>query len=193
MRTFSNADVDADFGLGGEQGIEQAGLGVAEPEVAVFLGAEVDEHPVLLEPFLGEHPHRAVAERDHRLASAGGGEQVGKADLGAAVVDVAVELEPVDPGGDRELELAGRADQLPFGLDPPAGQDEFAGDLPQSLGGKLHRAGVDPRVLRLAEPHLEEQDVGRALGRRCRDGSTRPCSVETASGVVRPAGITAPS
>ena len=30
------------------------------------------------------------------------------------------ELEPVDPRGHGELELAGRADQLPLGLDPPA-------------------------------------------------------------------------
>ncbi len=39
--------VDPDLGLGGEQGVEQAGLRVAEPDVAVLGGPQVHEHPVL--------------------------------------------------------------------------------------------------------------------------------------------------
>ena len=97
-------------------------------------------------------------------------EEVGQADALAAVVDAAVEVEPVDAGGQRELELAGRADQLPLGLDPPAGLDQVLGDLPHPLGGQLERAGVEPGVLGLAEAQLEELDVGRGLGRGGRGG-----------------------
>ena len=156
--------VDLDLRLGGQKRIEHARLRRAEAEAAVGGGRQVGEHAVLLEPLLGEHAHRAVAQLDHRLAAAGGGQQLGKADLLVAVVDPAVELEPVDAGGQRQLELARRADQLPLGLDPPAGGDQVLGHLGHPLGRQLERAGIEPRVLGLAEAQLEQLDVGGALG-----------------------------
>ena len=78
--------------------------------------------PYFLSHSSGSMPIEPSPKLDHRLAPPGGGQQVGKADALAAVVDAAVELEPVDAGGQGQLELASRADQLAFGLDPPAGQ-----------------------------------------------------------------------
>ena len=74
-RTFSKAASTLDLGLRGQQRVEQAGLRRAEPEVAVLGGPQVGEHAVLLEPLLGEHAHRAVAQR--RPSSRPGGRRRG--------------------------------------------------------------------------------------------------------------------
>ena len=121
--------------------------------------------PYFLSHSSGSIPIEPSPSVDHRLAPAGGGEEVGEADALAAVVDLAVELEPVDAGGHRELELAGRADQLALGLDPPAGQDQVRVTCAIRLAGSSSVPGLEPRVLGLAEAQLEEHDVGRGLGR----------------------------
>ena len=68
----------------------------------------------------------------------------------AAEVDLTAQLEPVDPGGHGQLELAGLADQLAFGLDPPAGLDQLLGHLGDPLGGQLQAPGVEQVVLGVA-------------------------------------------
>ena len=121
--------VNLDLGLVGQKGIKHAGLGGVESQSTVLGGSQVGEHAVLLEPLLRQHAHGTVAQLDHGLTPAGGSEQVGKVDALAPVVDAAVEVEPVDAGGQRELELAGRADEFTLRLDPPAGQHQVLGDL----------------------------------------------------------------
>ena len=78
--------VDLDLRLCGQKRIEHARLRRAEAKAAVGRGRQVGEHAVLLEPLLGEHAHRAVAQLDHGLAAPGGGQQIGEADVLVAVV-----------------------------------------------------------------------------------------------------------
>ena len=165
LADLAEGHVDLDLRLRREQGVEQPGLGPAEADAALLGGAEVGEQAVFLQPLLGEHPHRAVAQLDHRLAAAGGGEQVGQGDALAAEVDGAAELEPVDPGRDGQLELAGRVDDRPLGLDLPAERDQLLRHPRQPLRRQFERAGGEEVVLRLAEAHLEELHRGVGLGR----------------------------
>ena len=172
LADLAEADVELDLGLRRQERVEEPGLRLAEPDRAVLVlgAAEVGEHPVLLEPVLREHPHRAVAQRDHRLAPAGRGQEVGQGDGLAAEVNLAAQLEPVDPGGHGQLELAGLADQLPLGLDPPAGLDQLLGHLGDPLGGQLQAPGVEQVVLGVLEAQLVELDARRLLAARPGDG-----------------------
>ena len=98
-RTFSKAASTWISGCAASSASSRPACDALNRRCAVLGGAQVGEHAVLLEPLLGEHAHRAVAQLDHGLAPAGGGEQVGQADALAAEVDAAAELEPVDAGG----------------------------------------------------------------------------------------------
>ncbi len=121
--------------LSGEERVEQSGLRLAEAQGPFIVGrAEVGEEAVFLEPLLGEHAHRAVAQGDHGLPSAGGGEDLGQGQVLAAEVDLAREFEPVDAGVHGELEVACRPVQDPLGLDSPAFQYEVAGRAGTFLG-----------------------------------------------------------
>ncbi len=152
-------------GLGGEHGVEQAGLGLAEAEAAVVGGgAEIDEQAVLAEPVVGQHADRAVVERDHRVAAAGGFEDLGQGDVLGAEGDLAVELEPVHAAGDGELEVGGRAVEHALGADAPAVADQFADGLGDLLGGDFEGAGVEAVVLDGSEAELFEAFAGTGLG-----------------------------
>ena len=164
-RTLLEGRVDLDLGLRGQQGVEQAGLRRAEPEVAVLRRAQVGEHAVLLEPLLGQHADRAVAQRRPWSRRAG------RPRAGRAGCTLWPPKSTPPSSSNQSMPVvtaslnspAGRI-QLPLGLDPPARLDQVLGHLRHPLGRQLERAGLEPRVLGLAEAQLEELDVGRRLG-----------------------------
>ena len=83
------------------------------------------------------------------------------------------------------------ADQLAFGLDPPADLHQVASDLPIRLGGssivRARPAGLSTRGTR----SLEQEDVGLRFDLRVAADDQAQFG-KTARGVVRPAGIRAP-
>ena len=123
------------FGLGGEQGVEQAGLAGAEAEM-IFLGlAETGEGGDPGEPLLGQQPVGAVVEPDHVLAALDGGKQLRQGGNPAVEVDFAVQLEPVDAGADVDAGGAVGANELAGGFHLPAGGGERLHHFGQPLGG----------------------------------------------------------
>ena len=157
--------VHADIRLTGEQGVEQARLGQAEPENAVRLGPQVDQHPVLLHPVFGQDADRTVGQGDPVLSPPRGSQHLGQGHRLPAEVDRTSQLEPVDPAGHREFELADRLNHLAFGLDLPTFGHQLSDHSAQTFGRQFQGARVDQVVLRLPEADLEEADCRRLFGR----------------------------
>ena len=103
--------------------VEQRRLGGAVAQVIPLGVAEARHRRELLDPFLGQEPEAAVPQGDELLAAAQRREELRQAHRLPLELGLAVELEPVDAGGDRHLEAAGGAVELPLRLDrPPFGE-----------------------------------------------------------------------
>jgi hypothetical protein len=79
---------------------------------------------------------------------------------GAAEIDGAVQLEPVDAGANLDVDLAGPAVELALGLDLPALAKQGADDGLEVARGQLQLVGV---VGGVAEAELPQQGLGGAL------------------------------
>ena len=93
--------VDRDLGLRREQRVQQARLRRPKAEAVPLDRAHLRQRRVLLQPFLGQHAEAAVTEEDHRVASSQRPQQLGQRRRHPVEVDLSVQIEPVDPAGDR--------------------------------------------------------------------------------------------
>ena len=127
--------VAAGLGLGGQQGIEQSGLAPAEADVivlAAFPGRPAGRCGAATPPAAGRRCRRPA---DHVLAAAQGFQQRGQFRRGVAVVHLAVQLEPVDAGGNLQPEPIRTPENLALGLDMPARLHQRPDDARQLAGG----------------------------------------------------------
>jgi len=115
--------------------------------------AEPGERRPALQPLLGEQAQAAVAQGHEAVAAPQSGEEPRQADRLAGEFHLAVELEPVHPGGDVHREAARRPIKRPLRLDPPALveqrahrlRDAFGRDPQGGLAGGFVRAGAEPQ------------------------------------------------
>ena len=117
------------------------------------------------EPVFRQQPEGPVAERHERLAAARRGEERGQVGADAAEVDVAVQLEPVDPGADVERHLAGPAIEPPFRFDAPALRDQHRDDGRQQAVCKIE---LDAASVPVGDPAHAERLEARERGALCR-------------------------
>ncbi len=137
-------------------GIEQAGLALREADVVPFGFPERCQQPELLEPLLGQNPQRTVAEADRRVSPRERGQQIGERDRASFEIDLRVQLEPVDPRFDLELELARLMDGLSVGVDLPPLSDQPAHTRTEGLRGDFHVEAAPMRVPQPSEAGLFE-------------------------------------
>ncbi len=168
--------VDLEQFLLGEQRVEQRRLGRLEPQPLDADAAKRQQHPVLFQPRLGQQPLRPVPKRDHLVAPADGGEDVGEAHLlllpvRAVVGHRAAELEPVDAARHREARRARPAERLLVSADDPALRDELRHDRRHRLDRQQHRLGAAPAR---PQPRRGELLEGRTLRLRVAADQPRP-------------------
>ncbi len=168
--------VDAERGVGlgivRQPGVEQHRLHRAEAHALPLGGPQPGDGGEFLDPLLGEHAEAAVAQGDEAGPLADRREHLRQRHGAPLEIRLAVEIEPVDAGGDRHLEAAGRAVELPLRLHgPPLGEEggDRLGDL---AGGDLERrrARVGVRI----GPEAELPQVGGALALRLRIAEEEP-------------------
>ncbi len=134
--------VAGDFGLGSEQGVEEAGLGGPEAQVVFVGGADFAQQAELLEPLLGQNTVGTVVEADHLLAFSQGGEQLRQGGCDAAEVGLCVQFEPIDARGHGGLEAAGATVEGAIGLDVPVFCNEAGDDAGQMFGREFEATGA---------------------------------------------------
>ncbi len=127
-----------------QEGVEEADLVFCELD-GFFLDLPYrGEEAVALEPIFGENADGAVVEDDGCFAFSDGLEELGDFDADAFEVGFAVELEPVDAGGDADLDFAGLAINFAADFDVPlASCERLDGDgKPPGNEGELGGIGV---------------------------------------------------
>ena len=139
--------VATDFGLRGQQRVEQPGLIAPEAQVIGFGSAQPGERAEAVQPLLRQQAVGAVVQPDHVLAAAQRRQQRGQLGGGVAIIHFAVQLKPVDAGGHPNLHGAGAAEDLALGFDVPAGLETGT-----RHGGQLLRR--QPQRGRLRRPIL---------------------------------------
>ena len=148
-----------------EQRVEQGHLrgAVAHAAVAGVLGRG-DERTVFLQPVLGQHAERAVAERDDRLAAPEGFHDVGERRRRIAEVDGRLEIEPVDARRHFQADVAGGTPRPTFGFDVPPLRDERAHGARQTRRVEAERALATPVVDAVSRARLQHARPRRGFG-----------------------------